>query len=75
MATCPRCGRFLQNGHRCASPWLARLRAWAVLAAAGLLSAGLAWLLLTLMMHPASWAAMMLLAVVGVLVILAWLKG
>ena len=71
MATCPRCGEFLNDQHRCAGLWLLRLRAWSALALGGVVGGVGGWLIISAIMGEASWLAIAATAVAGIAVVSA----
>jgi hypothetical protein len=71
MATCPRCGEFLHEHHRCRGVWRLRLRAWFHVLLGGIIGAGVGWLLFLPFTQRVSWLALGLTACVGVIVAMA----
>jgi hypothetical protein len=71
MATCPRCGGFLDAPHRCAGVWRLHLRAWCAILLGGIVGALVGWGLLDVVMGQASWVAVTLAGGIGMLVVVA----
>jgi hypothetical protein len=68
MATCPQCGRFLDEHHRCVNRWRRRVRVWRT-DLMGAFVGGLAgFLLLSLLYGDAHWPAVTGAAITGVLI-------
>ncbi len=71
MATCPRCGEFLNDRHRCVGLWRLRLRAWSALAVGGVIGGIGGGLVISTIMGEVSWLAIVATAVAGIAVVSA----
>jgi hypothetical protein len=71
MATCPRCGGFLDDHHRCVGLWKYRLRAWRVLLLGGIVGGVAGWLIFSAVAGQAFWLAVVIAAVIGILIVSA----
>ena len=77
MATCPDCGRYLDDQHRCKGRWRIQLRLLGWTLRSGILSGVAGGFLLFLIYGRVSWAAIGLTAAIGVIVeqALQWGSG
>lgn len=71
MATCPRCGAFLGDGHRCVPAWRRTLRVAVLLARSAAVGAIVGALLLIAIDGRASWYAVAASGGVGLVIDLA----
>jgi hypothetical protein len=72
MATCPRCGGFLDEQHRCSGIWRLRLRAGRDVLLGGLVGGTGGWLFLTVVNGQPSLASIVVTALLGMALVLAW---
>ena len=75
MATCPRCGRYFDVQHQCAGLWRLRLGVLRATLVGGIAGALAGWMVLTVIFGTASWAAIGLSAIVGMVTARAALGG
>ena len=75
MATCPRCGRYLDVHHRCVGLWRLRLGVLRVTLVGAAAGAGVGWALMTLVFGNASWLSIAVTALVGAVTARAALRG
>jgi hypothetical protein len=75
MATCPQCGGFLDQQHRCRRVWRLRLRVWTRIALGGVGGAGLGIVAMAVLFGSASWPAILLSVAVGALITRSFLIG
>ena len=76
MATCPNCGGFLDDRHRCAGVWRLRLRLLFRIAVWGGIGGSLGgWLILFVFFRQVSWVAVAIAAVLGMIVMAATQLG
>jgi hypothetical protein len=68
MATCPNCGRFLDKHHHCAGMWRLRLRVWQATLFGGFIDGLAGFLVPSLVYGQASWLAIAIAAIIGLLV-------
>jgi uncharacterized paraquat-inducible protein A len=68
MATCPRCGAFLNEGHQCSHPWRRRLRLGARIAMAMAVGGFISVSLLFTVVGTTTSAAVAMAALLGVIV-------
>ena len=71
MATCPRCGGFLDGQHRCVGLWKLWLRAWRNVLLGGIVGGMAGWLILSVVAGQAVWLAVAIAAVIGLLIVSA----
>jgi hypothetical protein len=75
MATCPRCGGFLNEHHRCIGLWRLRLRAWWRLLFGAAIGGALGWLVLVAVAGQPSWLSVMVAATIGMVVVIGLQRG
>jgi hypothetical protein len=68
MATCPQCGSFLSESHRCARQWRRRVRVWWADLMSALIGGLVGFLLLSFVYGDAHWLAVTGAAITGVLI-------
>jgi predicted lipid-binding transport protein (Tim44 family) len=71
MATCPRCGGFLNEHHHCVGLWRLRLRAWGAVLVGGIVGGLAGMLLLSGFNREASWLSITLTALLGMIIVVA----
>jgi hypothetical protein len=71
MATCPRCGGFLNEHHRCVGLWRLRLRAWGAVLLGGIVGGLAGLLLLSGFNREASWLSITVAALLGMIIMVA----
>ena len=75
MATCPRCGRYFDVQHQCVGLWRLRLGVLRATLVGGCVGALAGWTAMTVIFGAASWAAVGITAVVGMVTARAALGG
>jgi hypothetical protein len=69
MATCPRCGGFLHDRHRCVGLWRLRFRALRSLVAGGLVGGIVGWGINSIAFGSASWVSIGIAAIIGMITV------
>jgi hypothetical protein len=72
MATCPQCGGFLGEDHRCVGLWRLRLRVWGTILLGGMVG-GLVGVLVG--GGQASWSALAIAVLLGMVIVVAMRRG
>jgi hypothetical protein len=72
VATCPRCGGFLNEHHRCTGLWRLRLRAWRAVLLGGIVGSVGGSLLLSAFIGQPSWLSIAVTALLGMILVVAW---
>jgi hypothetical protein len=75
MATCPKCGEYLDTNHQCRDIWRLRLRVWTIVALGGLIGAAAVAAVSSVLYDAVSPLALGVGAVLGSLVTLTYLRG
>jgi hypothetical protein len=75
MATCPRCGGFLDDRHRCTGLWRLRLRALRSTVLGGLVGGVLGWLVNSIAFGSASWPSIGIAALLGMIIVRSLIRG
>lgn len=72
MATCPRCGGFLDEHHRCTGLWRLRLRACGAVLLGGIVGGLGGSLFLSAFSGQPSWLSIAVTALLGMILVVAW---
>ena len=75
MATCPRCGGFLDDRHRCAGLWRLRLRVLRSMVLGGLVGGVLGWLITSIAFGGASRLSIGVAALIGMITVRSLIRG
>jgi hypothetical protein len=75
MATCPRCGKFLDDDHRCVGVWRMHLRALRAIAAGGFAGAIIGELSFMTVSGRTSWLAVAMAGITGMAIVIAVQRG
>jgi hypothetical protein len=75
LATCPRCGGFLNQHHRCVGLWRLRLRALWHLLLGGAVGGALGWLVLLAVVGQPSWLSVTVASTIGMVVVIGLQRG
>jgi hypothetical protein len=75
MATCPKCGEYLDTNHECRGLWRLRLRVWMIVALGGGIGAAAVAAVSSALYDVVSPLALGVGALLGSLVTLTYLRG
>lgn len=75
MATCPRCGGFLHDRHRCVGLWRLRLRVLRSTLTGGIVGGAVGWAIISIAFGSASWVSVGIAAFIGMITVRSLIRG